>query len=48
MTAEAALCQHGIALHRHIVKLVISKPFDVDEFTKAILKLCADAHTAET
>ncbi|HUJ12353.1 MAG TPA: response regulator [Thermoanaerobaculia bacterium] len=23
-----------------VVKLVISKPFDVDEFTKAILKLC--------
>lgn len=25
-----------------IVKLVISKPFDVDEFTKAILALCAE------
>jgi DNA-binding response OmpR family regulator len=25
-----------------IVKLVISKPFDVDEFTKAILTLCAE------
>jgi DNA-binding response OmpR family regulator len=26
-----------------IVKLVISKPFDVDEFSKAILALCAEA-----
>jgi DNA-binding response OmpR family regulator len=26
-----------------IVKLVISKPFDVDEFTKAIVALCAEA-----
>lgn len=26
-----------------IVKVVISKPFDVDEFTKAVLELCADA-----
>jgi DNA-binding response OmpR family regulator len=26
-----------------IVKVVISKPFDVDEFTKAILQLCTDA-----
>ena len=25
-----------------LVKLVISKPFDVDEFTKAILALCAE------
>ena len=25
-----------------IVKLVISKPFDVDEFTKAIVKLCCE------
>lgn len=25
-----------------VVKLVISKPFDVDEFTKAILTLCAE------
>lgn len=29
-----------------IVKLVISKPFDVDEFTKAILTLCAEASDA--
>ena len=26
-----------------VVKLVISKPFDVEEFTKAILALCRDA-----
>ena len=26
-----------------IVKVVISKPFDVDEFTKAVLELCAEA-----
>ena len=26
-----------------IVKLVISKPFDVDEFTKAVLSLCAES-----
>jgi DNA-binding response OmpR family regulator len=25
-----------------VVKLVISKPFDVDEFTKAIVALCCD------
>jgi len=29
-------------LDRDVVKLVISKPFDVDEFTKAILRLCAE------
>ncbi|HEX7706978.1 MAG TPA: response regulator [Thermoanaerobaculia bacterium] len=27
-------------LDRDIVKLVISKPFDVDEFTKSVLALC--------
>ena len=26
-----------------IVKLIISKPFDVDEFTKAVLALCAES-----
>ena len=25
-----------------VVKVVISKPFDVDEFTKAVLELCAE------
>jgi DNA-binding response OmpR family regulator len=29
-----------------VVKLVISKPFDVDEFTKAILTLCSESHQA--
>ena len=28
-----------------IVKLVISKPFDVDEFTKAIVTLCNEPNT---
>ncbi len=32
-----------VRLDLDVVKLVISKPFDVDEFTKAILALCADA-----
>ncbi len=30
-----------------VVKLVISKPFDVDEFTKAILAICRERETAE-
>jgi two-component system, OmpR family, alkaline phosphatase synthesis response regulator PhoP len=30
-------------LDLEVVKLVISKPFDVEEFTKAILSLCRDA-----
>ena len=30
-----------------VVKLVISKPFDVDEFTNAILSLCAEAGVRE-
>ena len=30
-----------------VVKLVISKPFDVDEFTKAVLKLCEEAEEAD-
>ncbi len=28
-----------------IVKLVISKPFDVDEFTKGVLELCEEGKT---
>ena len=45
----SAVSQQALTdLDLDIVKLVISKPFDVDEFTKAILKICADAHTAET
>lgn len=31
-----------IRLDLDIVKLVIAKPFDVDEFTKAVLELCAE------
>jgi DNA-binding response OmpR family regulator len=36
-----------VKLDLDIVKVVISKPFDVDEFTKAILTLCADAEETE-
>lgn len=32
-----------VKLDLDVVKVVISKPFDVDEFTKAILTLCAEA-----
>lgn len=31
-----------VRLDLDIVKLVISKPFDVDEFTKAVVALCAE------
>ena len=42
----SAVSQQALTrLDLDIVKLVISKPFDVDEFTKAILTLCAE--TAE-
>ncbi len=45
----SAVSQQALTnLDLDIVKLVISKPFDVDEFTKAILNLCADAHAAES
>lgn len=44
----SAVSQQALTnLDLDIVKLVISKPFDVDEFTKAILKLCADAHAGD-
>lgn len=36
-----------VKLDLDIVKVVISKPFDVDEFTKAILTLCAEAEETE-
>ena len=37
----SAVSQQALSrLDLDVVKLVISKPFDVDEFTKAILKLC--------
>jgi len=39
----SAVSQQALtSLDLDIVKLVISKPFDVDEFTKAILTLCAE------
>ncbi|HEU4520678.1 MAG TPA: response regulator [Thermoanaerobaculia bacterium] len=42
----SAVSQQALTkLDLDIVKLVISKPFDVDEFTKAILTLCSDAET---
>ena len=40
----SAVSQQALTrLDLDVVKLVISKPFDVDEFTKAILALCAEA-----
>jgi DNA-binding response OmpR family regulator len=42
----SAVSQQALTnLDLDIVKLVISKPFDVDEFTKAILELCAEAES---
>lgn len=39
----SAVSQQALTeLDRDVVKVVISKPFDVDEFTKAILTLCAE------
>ena len=40
----SAVSQQALTtLDLDVVKLVISKPFDVDEFTKAILTLCAES-----
>ena len=40
----SAVSQQALTkLDLDIVKVVISKPFDVDEFTKSIISLCADA-----
>ena len=40
----SAVSQQALTkLDLDIVKLVISKPFDVDEFTKGVLSLCAEA-----
>ncbi len=40
----SAVSQQALTkLDLDVVKLVISKPFDVEEFTKAILGLCHDA-----
>lgn len=42
----SAVSQQALTkLDLDVVKLVISKPFDVDEFTKAILALCAEAQS---
>lgn len=42
----SAVSQQALSnLDLDVVKLVISKPFDVDEFTKAVLKLCEEAET---
>ena len=39
----SAVSQQALTkLDLDVVKLVISKPFDVDEFTKGIMELCAD------
>jgi DNA-binding response OmpR family regulator len=40
----SAVSQQSLTkLDRNVVKLVISKPFDVEEFTKAIVSLCRAA-----
>jgi DNA-binding response OmpR family regulator len=42
----SAVSQQALTkLDLDVVKLVISKPFDVDEFTKAILELCAEGES---
>jgi DNA-binding response OmpR family regulator len=41
----SAVSQQALTrLDLDVVKLVISKPFDVDEFTKAVLALCRESH----
>ena len=43
----SAVSQQALTrLDLDVVKVVISKPFDVDEFTKAILTLCAESEGA--
>lgn len=43
----SAVSQQALTqLDLDVVKLVISKPFDVDEFTKAVLALCAEAESS--
>ena len=45
----SAVSQQALTnLDLDVVKVVISKPFDVDEFTKAILNLCAEAQAEES
>lgn len=42
----SAVSQQALTrLDLDVVKLVISKPFDVDEFTKAVLALCVEGHS---
>lgn len=42
----SAVSQQALTeLDLDVVKLVISKPFDVDEFSKAILALCAESQS---
>jgi len=44
----SAVSQQALTkLDLDVVRLVISKPFDVDEFTNAILSLCAEAGVRE-
>ena len=41
----SAVSQQALTkLDLDVVKLVISKPFDVEEFTRAIMRLCAEGH----
>ncbi len=43
----SAVSQPALAqLDPRVVKLVISKPFDVDQFTKAVLALCEEGANA--
>lgn len=43
----SAVSQQALTnLDLDVVKVVISKPFDVDEFTKAILTLCSESEVA--
>lgn len=45
----SAVSQQALTkLDLDVVKLVISKPFDVDEFTKAILALCDENTTTSS
>ena len=44
----SAVSQQALTkLDLDVVKLVISKPFDVDEFTKAIVALCAESAASQ-
>lgn len=43
----SAVSQQALSrLDLDVVKVVISKPFDLDEFAKAIIGLCRDARTS--